>query len=104
MICAKPGCPDPATDHGRCAMHRPEVVGTGSRGSGRGWRKLRAQALERDGHRCTHRTESGHRCGATEELAIHHIILVRDGGDDSLGNLTTLCRAHHEQAHTTQTT
>lgn len=98
-ICSKPGCPEIATDHGRCATHRREVVGTGSRGSTSAWRRIRAKVLKRDGHRCTW-IEDGHRCAATEQLMVHHIVHVRDGGDDSLGNLRAVCHPHHVALHT----
>lgn len=98
-ICSKPGCPETATDHGRCATHRREVVGTGSRGSTSTWRRLRAKALKRDGYRCTW-VEGGKRCTATKQLKVHHIVHVNQGGDDSLTNLRTLCHPHHVEAHT----
>lgn len=54
---------------------------------------LRAQVLERDGHRCRW-------CGATNRpLDIHHIRYRRGVADDVAENLISLCRAHHSFVH-----
>jgi len=52
--------------------------------------ELRAEALKRDGHRCA-------RCGATENLVVHHKKPWARGGDDELENLETLCQNCHHQ-------
>lgn len=36
-------------------------------------------------------------CGATEDLTVHHIIPVKQGGDRSPENLVTLCRSCHSK-------
>jgi 5-methylcytosine-specific restriction endonuclease McrA len=51
------------------------------------WRKLRAQALERDGHRCQ-------QCGSTDHLQAHHLL-----PGDVLAHLQTLCRDCHRASH-----
>ncbi len=48
----------------------------------------------RDGYICT---EEG--CNATSELDCHHKHALCTGGDNSLGNLQTLCRKHHRAKH-----
>ena len=53
----------------------------------------------RDQRRCTHHDRSGNRCENTRWLDVHHLIPVWLGGDDTLGNLTTLCKAHHQSHH-----
>jgi 5-methylcytosine-specific restriction endonuclease McrA len=60
---------------------------TGERGSRAGWRVLRNRIVARDGYACTE-------CGATENLAVHHI----DGNarNDDPTNLTTLCEECHQ--------
>jgi hypothetical protein len=56
------------------------------------WRKLRAQALKRDGYRCVI-------CQSEERLQVHHIVRPKAGGRDVLDNVVTLCVRHHGQAH-----
>jgi 5-methylcytosine-specific restriction endonuclease McrA len=58
------------------------------------WRRTRAAALERDGHRCR-------RCGspatAFDPLHVHHVVPRSEGGTDALSNLVTLCALCHPQ-------
>jgi 5-methylcytosine-specific restriction endonuclease McrA len=56
------------------------------------WRKARALALFRDGYQCTD-------CRTTEELEVHHLKPLCEGGSHATDNLTTLCHADHVQAH-----
>lgn len=72
-----------------CPIH---ARATWAGGSTRSWRGLRAQAILRDGHRCT-------ACGATAGLAVHHRVARHLGGRDTLDNLTTLCAACHHGTH-----
>ena len=67
---------------------------------GRGWRKIREIVLDRDGYKCVS-------CGKTDEdekrdlrrsLSIHHIKPYRNGEDNSLENLETLCASCHRKA------
>lgn len=82
-ICCEAGCPEIATDHGRCAAHRKLVVGTGSRGSTRRQRQRRERILRRDKHTCFY-------CGgpATTE---DHLVPVARGGSESDSNLVAAC-------------
>ena len=46
--------------------------------------KLRAVVFRRDNHKCL-------KCGAEDGLSIDHIVPVSKGGQNTLGNLQTLC-------------
>lgn len=48
--------------------------------------EVRAQVFSRDGFKCV-------RCQTPNNLTIDHILSVRLGGGDELGNLQTLCRS-----------
>lgn len=54
------------------------------------WRRLREQAIDRDGGRC--RT-----CNSNEELEVHHRYYPAVLGTESLDALTTLCRSCHDR-------
>lgn len=57
------------------------------------WRRVRAQALARDGNRCTLGLLGGP-CSST--LHVHHLTPVEDGGAAyDLDNLVTACDRHH---------
>ena len=56
------------------------------------WERLRRQVLDRDGRRCQ-------QCGGVGKFEIHHLIPLSKGGTNDLGNLTTLCRSCHINAH-----
>ncbi|MEU3318863.1 HNH endonuclease signature motif containing protein [Streptomyces sp. NPDC006785] len=58
----------------------------------RGWKTLRAQALERDGQQCTW-IDDGERCPEQGTDADH----IGDPEDHSLSNLRTLCGYHHRK-------
>ena len=49
-------------------------------------------ALERDGYRCQS-------CGRPGRLEVHHLRSLKDGGNHEMGNLRTLCRGCHLDAH-----
>ncbi len=55
---------------------------------------LRAEVLERDGHRCTF---SG--CEIRDHLHMHHVVHWVRGGLTELDNLITLCTFHHKLIH-----
>ena len=55
---------------------------------------LRAEVLERDGHRCGF---SG--CEITDHLHMHHVVHWIRGGLTELDNLITLCTFHHKLIH-----
>jgi 5-methylcytosine-specific restriction endonuclease McrA len=53
------------------------------------WQNARAAARKRDGERCR-------RCGASEQLEVHHVVPLAEGGAEfALSNLTTLCHDCH---------
>jgi hypothetical protein len=54
--------------------------------------KIRAAVRARDGEKCT-------RCEATEDLALHHILPVSEGGKHRADNLVTACWTCHKQMH-----
>jgi hypothetical protein len=54
--------------------------------------RLMKRVLERDGWRCR-------KCGSLENLQVHHQIKRSQRGNDSLGNLVTLCAYCHMGAH-----
>ena len=56
------------------------------------YEKLRQQVLRRDGWRCQS-------CGSMSKLEVHHKEFRSRLGDDSEGNLITLCTACHAQMH-----
>lgn len=60
------------------------------------WQARRQRILARDGYRCTAMTD-GVRCEA-RATDVHHIA---DRDDHSDGNLTSLCRWHHNR-HTSE--
>ena len=61
--------------------------------SGRRLAALRRRMLDAAGHRCS---ECG---GGAGKLELHHVKEVRDGGDDSDGNILVLCFHHHRALH-----
>jgi len=65
---------------------------------GAAWKRLRLEALERDGHRCA---VCGVDVSAPGAAVVDHIESVKARPDLALalGNLRTLCREHDNQAH-----
>jgi 5-methylcytosine-specific restriction endonuclease McrA len=58
-----------------------------------GWRRLRREALERDGHRCR-------LCNSGLRLQVHHRYYPETLGTETADALTTLCgRCHDVVAH-----
>ena len=57
---------------------------------GENWFSVSRSVKERDGFRCI-------KCGATENLEVHHIIPVSKGGSNSMRNLITLCHNCHKK-------
>jgi 5-methylcytosine-specific restriction endonuclease McrA len=53
----------------------------------------------RDQNQCTGKNPDGLRCENKRWLDFHHIIPRSHGGKDTLENMTTLCRAHHQMYH-----
>ncbi len=60
---------------------------------------LRHQLRLRDQDRCAMVDSSGKRCAGTRWLDFHHVIPLSKGGEDTLGNLVTLCHTHHQRQH-----
>ena len=57
------------------------------------WYKARREALDRDSNNCQD-------CGTSEDLHVHHIEPVSEGGAKfDTGNLITLCQEHHYERH-----
>ena len=57
------------------------------------------QVRLRDQGRCTDTRPDGRRCDRSRWIEVHHRKPVREGGDNSLGNLVTLCATHHRRQH-----
>ena len=65
------------------------------------WKKVRMQALVRDGFQCQAHRVGLPVCGETSlgTLTVHHLLPKAQGGGDELDNLLTLCRACHDLLH-----
>jgi len=61
--------------------------------------ELNHQIQLRDEGRCVEIDAQGNRCAQSRWTDIHHIIPVELGGKDTLENLVTLCRGHHQMIH-----
>jgi 5-methylcytosine-specific restriction endonuclease McrA len=59
---------------------------------------VKREVVERDGHRCTFVSETGHRCEATSGLEFDHIRPFAMGGVTSAANLRLCCRDHNQYA------
>jgi hypothetical protein len=59
------------------------------------WKKLRAEILERDGHRCQAHLLGLGQCDVTEGLEVAH--LGQDWRDDDPAGLLSLCVPHHRR-------
>ena len=56
------------------------------------WENIRQLVLRRDKHRCR-------QCGSSQNLDVHHLVALKDGGSNDLPNLVTLCRECHSKIH-----
>jgi 5-methylcytosine-specific restriction endonuclease McrA len=56
------------------------------------YEQLREKVLRRDGWRCQN-------CGSMVNLEVHHQEFRSQGGEDSEGNLITLCAGCHSLLH-----
>lgn len=63
---------------------------------------LRHEVNLRDQRRCQAKNHQGEICGATRWLHFHHLTPVSRGGENTAGNLTTLCSFHHQLLHRTE--
>jgi 5-methylcytosine-specific restriction endonuclease McrA len=57
------------------------------------------EASLRDDGKCQARNPDGTRCNDSRWVDLHHVIPVSHGGENTLKNLLTLCRGHHELKH-----
>lgn len=64
-VCGRPAL----TGTTRCRSHPKRWA----KGRTRAWRSQRERILLRDGYRCTHVDEHGHRCTATTRLEVGHL-------------------------------
>ena len=90
-----PGCGGQSPTRGRCTTcrrsdHRAQALEPERRARNRqAWRDARALTKRRDNYQCVE-------CGRRDELEVHHVVSLRNGGDEyNLDNLVTLCRTHH---------
>lgn len=56
------------------------------------WETIRQEVILLDGGRCRV-------CGTRYNLHVHHIVYRSERKDDNVGNLVTLCQAHHDLVH-----
>jgi 5-methylcytosine-specific restriction endonuclease McrA len=75
-----------------CRGHEPPHESPSSRYGLKRSPAARRAVLERDGHACV-------RCGATENLRVHHAEPVADGGTNDEENLFVLCDPCHVELH-----
>lgn len=57
----------------------------------------------RDQGQCTMTYDNGIRCSQKHWVDVHHLKPVAQGGEDTVENLITLCRAHHQFRHEIRT-
>ena len=57
--------------------------------------EFRTEVWRRDEARCTFVGTSGHRCGSTHQLELHHIRPFAKGGESTVSNLTLMCSRHN---------
>ena len=56
------------------------------------WERIRRLALDRDDWRCRD-------CGKAGRLEVHHCQPLKDGGNNALANLLTVCVRCHKLRH-----
>ena len=56
------------------------------------WQSIRRVKMNIAGHRCE-------KCGAKEELQVHHLNYDRFGGNELFTDLQVLCKPCHERSH-----
>lgn len=57
---------------------------------------VRREVAERDGHRCSFVSSTGHRCTSRRRLEFDHVTPVAKGGASTVENVRLLCRAHNQ--------
>jgi hypothetical protein len=55
--------------------------------------------VNRDQNQCAGKNADGSRCENRRWLDFHHVIPRAKGGKDTIENLVTLCRGHHQMRH-----
>lgn len=58
----------------------------------KGWFKTRKKVFEKYGRCCS-------MCGSVQNVEVHHIIPIKEGGTNELENLIPLCRDCHQEIH-----
>jgi hypothetical protein len=86
-----------------CPTHAPKRPShpsrqTPGRGSGSQVTKFRQAVLTRAGNRCE-AIVNGVQCTETQGLQAHHLLGLRQGGSNDVGNGVALCLAHHRALH-----
>lgn len=56
------------------------------------WNRIHLNILKRDNYECTE-------CSSKENLEVHHILRIIDGGTNNPANLLTLCEHCHNRRH-----
>lgn len=93
--CSQPGCPNAAVRGGRCAEHMrptvrvPDGRSSAALGYGYEWQQIRAQYLRV--------SDVCEQCGTREQLEVHHIVPLKQGGTNAFDNLVTLCKSCHSK-------
>lgn len=54
--------------------------------------RVKKEALKRDNYECT-------RCSRKDNLNVHHVVSLSEGGEDTLNNVETLCLDCHIKVH-----
>lgn len=99
-ICTEPGCPNHATEGGRCPAHkrkawRTTTTSSAARGYGERWRRIRAMKL-RNHPVCEV-------CRLAPATQVDHIKAKAHGGDDyDPDNLQSICRPCHQAKTSTE--
>ncbi|MBI4406038.1 MAG: HNH endonuclease [Deltaproteobacteria bacterium] len=65
--------------------------------------QIKHGVMLRDQGQCTHTDALGVRCSQKRWVDLHHLKPLAKGGENSVDNLTTLCRAHHRFQHEMRT-
>ncbi|MFH8531501.1 HNH endonuclease [Streptomyces tendae] len=63
----------------------------------KGWPRIRARILRRDGHVCQWRVATGGICGEPANQVDHKVNAASGVDDHSDANLWALCKWHHDQ-------
>lgn len=87
--CKKEGCPNiqPCPVHPKVYRANPKA---NERYGNSEYKRNRVRALKRDKKTCRFKG-----CGIRENLSVHHIVRIQDGGTHAVENLITLCHEHH---------